>query len=170
MDRDQGGHGRYVSFVFAGLLISLVAEVPYGFTSLVSRTPTALCACVVGLALLIVLNVRQLADWKVNRVLADTLAGSLIFYSYVALVQLNCLLDRSPAMLYKSVVVGKGKEFLGPYTLHIQPWSGFRGVATAGVARKVDSSVERGDTICVLERKGALNMAWFTAQTCPAVP
>jgi hypothetical protein len=170
LDRDQGGHGRYVSLVFASLLTSLVAGVPYGFMSLVSRTPTVLWACVVGLAIFIVLNVRQLADWKVNRVLAVTLAGSLMFYSYVALVQLNCLLDRSPAMLYKSVVVGKGREYLGPYTLHIQPWNGVGDVAIVGVPRKLDSSVEPGDTICVLQRKGAFQMAWFTAQRCPSVP
>ena len=167
VDREQDWGGRYISLLFSTFLTSLMALIPYGYMSLVSSTRTVLWACAVGLAIFIALSVHELADWKINRWIATMLAGSLIFYSYVALLQLNCVLDRSPALVYTSTVSGKVLVFRGPDRLRIQPWSAFHGIATVGVSPRVYYSVQRGDTICVVQRTGAFNTIWFTAQTCP---
>jgi len=167
VDREQDWGGRYISLLFSTFLTSLMALIPYGYMSLVSSTRTVLWACAVGLAIFLALTVRELADWKINRWIAIMVAGSLMFYSYVALLQLNCVLDQSPALVYTSTVAGKVLVFRGPDRLRIQPWSAFHGIATVGVSPRVYNSVQRGDTICVVQRTGAFNTIWFTAQTCP---
>lgn len=95
------------------------------------------------------------------------MAGSLALYCYVALYQLNCVLDRSPATIYESKISAKGLTYLGPDILKIRPWIQGGDIATVGVSPKIFRSVQPGDTICIVQRNGALHMPWFTAQTSP---
>jgi hypothetical protein len=95
------------------------------------------------------------------------MAGSLALYCYAALYQLNCVLDRSPSTVYESKISAKGLTYLGPNTLKIRPWIQGGDIATVGVAPKTFDSVRPGDTICIVQRNGALLMPWFSAQTSP---
>lgn len=167
VDREHGDrHNRYVSLFISSLFISLVAMIPYGYVSLVNRSPAVVGACVVGLAISGVLTMPAVVGRKRSAITVVVMAIVLAFYGYAILYQLNCVLDRSPVLAYKSVVSATGHLYLGPDTLRIRLWSQDSDV-TIGVPPKVSRAIEPGKTVCVLQRNGALHMPWFTVQTCP---
>jgi hypothetical protein len=168
VDREhQGQHNRFVSLFFSSLFISMVAMVPYGYVSLVSRSSTVVVACVAGLVISGVLTMPALVSRKSRAIATVVMAAVLAFYSYTVLYQLNCLLDRSPVVAYKSVVSATGRLYLGPDILRIRLRSQDSDFATVGVPPKVSHSIQLGETVCVVQRNGALHTPWFTVQTCP---
>jgi hypothetical protein len=168
VDREhQGRHNRYISLFISSLFISLVAMVPYGYVSLVSRSSTVVLACVAGLAISGALTMPALVSRNSRATATVVMATVLAIYSYTVLYQLNCVLDRSPVVAYKSVVLTTGRLYLGPDILRIRLRSQDSDSATVGVPPKVSHSIQPGKTVCVVQRNGALHMPWFAVQTCP---
>jgi hypothetical protein len=167
LDREQGGTSRFISLLFSSLFTSLVALIPFGYLSLLNRLSALVSACVAGLAVSAVLTLPALIQRRLSGIPAIILAGSLTLYCYVALFEINCTLDRSPAVVYASIVSAKRFVYRDPNRLQIRPWGRRSDFATVGVSPKAFRSVRAGDTICVVQRSGALHMPWFTAQTCP---
>ena len=166
-DRERGSHNRYISFLFSNLFTPLLALIAFGHTSLVSRLPLVVGACAAGLVVSAVLTTPALINRRFGATIPILMAGSLALYCYAALYQLNCALDRSPAMVYESTISAKGLTHLGPNTLKIRPWIQGGDIATVGVSPKIFHSVQVDGPICIVQRDGALHMPWFTAQTSP---
>jgi hypothetical protein len=166
-DRERGSDNRYIAFLFSNLFTPQLALIAFGHISLVSRLSLVVGACVTGLVVSALLTTHALINRRFSATIPIMMAGSLALYCYSALYQLNCVLDRSPAMVYESKILAKGLTYLGPNTLEIRPWIQGGDIATVGVSPKIFHSVLPGDTICIVQRSGALHMPWFTAQTSP---
>jgi hypothetical protein len=94
-------------------------------------------------------------------------AGVLLaaLYVYASMFVANCLLDRSGARVERAAVVRKRQAVKGPSKVYLQ-WGG-HGLTSEPVGERLFQSVQPGDTVCIVERGGALGMAWHTVQLCP---
>ncbi len=86
-------------------------------------------------------------------------------WGYGAPVEANVLLDRSPAEIFETAVLGKhvsrGRGWT-TYQLELGPWGPRRQAENAAVPRNVYDAVEAGDAVLVRAKPGALGMPWFT--------
>jgi len=140
----------------------------YEYLSIARMGPSIPLACLVGAGLLFVAGVRDRDLWakgigRVDLVIAIVLCFA---YGYATVLQLNCVLDRSTADIYKPMVLSKRSE-TGRRYLGIGPWGPEQRAATVRVSFEVFRAVQPGDSVCVVARKGALGMAWYTIETCP---
>lgn len=91
------------------------------------------------------------------------------FYGYIAIFELNILLDHSPDFTEQSVIADKryiyGKG--GGFELDIRPWGPIKRVSRVWVSAPVYASVQTGGPACMVLRQGALGVPWYTAQGCP---
>jgi hypothetical protein len=84
----------------------------------------------------------------------------------------NCLLDQSPATVYRTVVSGKHTARGGTPYLDLEPWGpapeakSIMSPYSVSVPRGTYDAVRVGSRVCVVQRKGALGMAWYTARAC----
>jgi hypothetical protein len=135
----------------------------------VRKLPVLELACVVGAVLFAALLVSEVRA-KGNPFLSIIVFFPSFGYAYSAVVQLNCVLDRSPATVYETLVSDKSPR--GP-SLYMQPWGPApepKSIMTpyhALVPRQIFDAVQEGGPICVVQREGALGIAWYTAQVCP---
>jgi len=92
-------------------------------------------------------------------------------YGYGVVNQVNCLLDHSPTTVYRTVVSYKSPR---SRMLYLEPWGpnpAPKGLLTsyrALVPRATSDAVRKGDTVCVVQRAGAMGMSWYTVQVCPS--
>ena len=158
---------KYVAWMGCAFVIAAPAKLAYIYVEVVNCLPLVLTACSVGVVLWAVGTFvdRELRNDPVAVVLW---AAALTLYSYVAMFQLNCVLDKSPVRIYKTIVIKKslafGYLYHSDYQLLLQPWGSDHRIASAAVSRRLYVGADSGDTVCVVERLGWLGMRWYTVQ------
>jgi hypothetical protein len=141
----------------------------YCYAPFVRKLPVLELACVVGAVLFAALLVSEVRA-KGNPVLMTIALPLSVLYGYAAVVQLNCVLDHSPATVYKTVVSNKS---LRRPSLDMDPWGPApepKSILTqyhALVPRQIFDAVQVGGPICVVQSAGALGISWYSAQVCP---
>jgi hypothetical protein len=86
-------------------------------------------------------------------------------YGYGAVRELDVLLDRSPAIVVRSTILEKSR--FKAYALQVEPWGDVQQIKNVLVPESVYQSVEKGGSICMVLRRGAFGIGWYTAQACP---
>jgi hypothetical protein len=86
-------------------------------------------------------------------------------YGYGAVLELDTMLDQSPAIVARSTIVEKSSY--KAYALRIEPWGDVDQIKKSIVPASVYQSVQKGGPICMVRRQGAFGIGWYTAQTCP---
>jgi len=163
---------KYLAWSGLVLLVTLPARIAYYYVAL-SSEPSALATAFIagvtlcGLAALI--DAKRLARRERSAMVFWLLPA--VLYCHAAALQLNCVLDNSPATVYRSVVIKKplvyGDMYHPDYWLRVEPWGAEHGAKDAGVSSRTYHSVQVGDTVCVVQREGWLGMRWYTVQTFP---
>jgi hypothetical protein len=153
--------------------------------SYVLLLPVALAVLYMGLAGTLVFVVGSIRDtWLRTKPGFLALLVALLLslaWGYTTVLQLNCELDRSPAVVHKTIVSRKyGRRYgwiryfrrrpTGWYqtSLLLEPWGPEREARWARVeGNSFFKSVEPGGTVCVALRAGALGLGWYDVQACP---
>lgn len=141
----------------------------YEYLSLLRTAPVILPACIIGIVLLVAGGSSDRKLWasdmghRVDLLLAVILS---LAYGYATLLQLNCVLDRSPATVYRAVVAGKSDRGRG-WHVAVEPWGPQPEARDLKVAYEVFKSIQPGEQVCMVQRAGALGISWYTVQTCP---
>ncbi len=155
--------------LFGVLFFACLAPIgTYCYATSVRKLPAIGLACVVGAVFFAALLVSEVRA-KGNPFLSITAFFPSFGYAYLAVVQLNCVLDRSPAAVYETLVSDKSPR--GP-AVDMQPWGPApepKSIMTpyhALVPRQIFDAVQAGGPICVVQRDGALGIRWYTAQVC----
>jgi hypothetical protein len=120
--------------------------------------------CIPGAALLLV---ALIVEWP-RKTSPLGLAFVLFFsigYGYGAVRELDTLLDRSPAIVVRSIVLEKSLQ--KAYALHVEPWGNIHQIKSMVVPESVYQSVRIGGPVCMVLRQGAFGVSWYAAQTCP---
>jgi hypothetical protein len=169
---DGGWDDKYVAWSAVVLLITLPARIAYYYVALLNETSALLAAFIVSAILCLAAALIE-SDRLARRdrfVMIFWLLPAML-YSHAAAIQLNCVLDNSPATVYRSVVIKKpleyGTMYHPHYWLRVEPWGAEHGAKDAGVSSRTYHSVHVGETVCVVQREGWLGLRWFTVQTCP---
>jgi hypothetical protein len=165
----------FVSFFLMGF---------YNYVSLLNRLPAIVWACIAGAILVAAMIVHRPEMLEKRQTggrpfILPAVFCFAVLYSYIAIFQINCLLDKSSFTVYRTVVLDVyGSGHRGSRGLLVQSWSQEQGqspvfsfvfghgtdMAPPGVLINV---VHKGDTICVVQGKGRLGMSWYTAHLCP---
>jgi len=123
----------------------------------------------VGLGL-ITGSILSLADRRLLQRSASILILIILLplYGYGAGVQINRLLDSSPATVFEAKVGGmeRSKGSRLPPQVELVPWGPDQISTIAWVARPVYESIKPGDTVCVQLHRGALLVRWYVVRTC----
>lgn len=96
-----------------------------------------------------------------------------LLYGFTNVVQVNWVLDQSPATMFRTVVTRKSPAGRSELSLDLGPWGASpeqKSLSTRdriSVARETYDAVRVGGPVCVMQREGALGIAWYTAQACP---
>ncbi|HUI79921.1 MAG TPA: hypothetical protein VLY24_18470 [Bryobacteraceae bacterium] len=168
------GGGRFDRRPFLGGVLFFAAFFPLGaccYTKTLHLLRPAELACIPGIVLFVAAMIAEVrADGK--PILAVVALPLSILYGYGSVVQLNCLLDHSPVTVYQTVVSHKSNGSRSSQ-LNLKPWG------TNPPARSLDFSyaasvpsqlldaLQVGETVCVIQRQGALGLTWYTVQLCP---
>lgn len=98
------------------------------------------------------------------------LIGICAVYGYGAGMELNALLDRSPAVTYSVHVTDKHASYShrGPsaYYLHLEPWGPKVGSGDVLVPYALYANTQIGDSVCVELKPGLLHVAWYVLKKC----
>jgi hypothetical protein len=95
-----------------------------------------------------------------------------VLYGYVAVYEVNCGLDHSPAVVRSMAVSHKVHGGRGSTFVDLEPLSGESEDATVvaqhnvQVSRRVAESLREGGLACVVQRKGVLGLSWYSIQVC----
>jgi hypothetical protein len=90
-----------------------------------------------------------------------------LLYGHIAVREANTLFDRSLKTVYESRVVGDtGHPRRGPHVYSIEPWGPVKAGAQATIPQ-FGHHFKVGDPVCMVLRKGALGVPWYTATQCP---
>jgi hypothetical protein len=91
-----------------------------------------------------------------------------LLYGHIAVREVNTLFDRSPKTVYESRVVrDRGHTRHGPHVYSIEPWGPVKDGAEA-IIPPLGHYFRIGEPVCMVLRKGALGVPWYTAQRCQA--
>jgi hypothetical protein len=173
----QGPSGVFISWMWSSIACYFLTTGYFGYAALVDRTETVVAACTLGAGLIAGIAVhRPEMVAKGVRQLTFLIYCFTAVYSYDALLQLNCLLDRSPVTVYRPIVLEKVYGIRRSVGLLVEPWSPDQrhsavtllikpGTAMVPPSPEVFKTAREGETICVLQRKGALGMSWYAAQS-----
>jgi hypothetical protein len=172
----RGPVGVFLAWMWSSIVSYILSTGYFGYTSLMNRTTAVATACIIGTALFVVIAThRPEMLVKNERPLAVFVYGFVVAYSYAGIFQVNCLLDRSSITIYRPVVLEKVYGFRRARGLLVESWSPEqrlsmaslfmrRGAAMVPPSRELFETTRKGDTICVLQRKGRLGMSWYTSQ------
>jgi hypothetical protein len=167
---------------FCSYLISWVLINAYNYVSLLNRLPAIGWACIAGAILVVAMTMhrpemRAKSAFGLGPLLLPLVFCFVVLYSYIAIFQINCLLDKSSFTVYRTVVL-KHEYGYRSSGLLVQKWSQEQGLSPvswlfghgtemAPPSGVLFNAVHEGDTICVVQRKGRLGMSWYTAHLCP---
>jgi hypothetical protein len=100
---------------------------------------------------------------KANRGSGIAICALMLAYGYGAVVEANTLLDRKPADIYRTVILGKhvdhGKSTT--YYLDPEPWGPEHKARSFEVGGTTFGAIGIGDTANIALRRGALGVQWF---------
>jgi hypothetical protein len=174
----HGATGRFLPLQGDDKRVSLIAfffptaftlTTYYEYVSLVNWSSGIPFACLVGGVFFAAAAIPD-SDLRTKEIgpRIDLAIGVLLAlaYGYAAVLQLNCVLDQSPAAVYRAVVSGKSDRGRG-WHLEVEPWGIENEVRTTKVPHDVFKSVQTGDQVCIVLKQGALRMNWYTVQACP---
>jgi hypothetical protein len=174
----QGPGGVFISWMWSSIACYFLTMGYFGYATLVDRTDAVAAACILGAGLIAGIAVhRPEMVAKGVRQLTFLIYCFTAVYSYNALLQLNCLLDRSPVTIYRPIVLEKVYGIRRSVGLLVESWSPDQrhnaasvllvkpGAAMVPPSPELFKTAREGETICVLQRKGALGMSWYTAQS-----
>jgi hypothetical protein len=173
----QGPGGVFISWMWSSIGCYFLTMGYFGYTAFVDRTEAVAAACILGACLIAAIAVhRPEMVAKGVRQLTFLIYCFTAVYSYNALLHLNCLLDRSPVTTYRPVVLEKVYGYRRSRGLLVESWSPDQrhsavtflikpGAAMVPPPPELFKTARTGETICVLQRKGALGMSWYTAQS-----
>jgi len=88
-----------------------------------------------------------------------------IGYGYGTVRELDILLDRSPAIVIRSRIQEKSR--LKAYVLRVDPWGDVSKIRNETVPQSTYQAVQVGGPVCMVLRRGAFGINWYTAQACP---
>jgi hypothetical protein len=126
--------------------------------------------CVVGIALFLVSVTADTTMRRPRNGLGMTALFLLaMFHGYVTVRVLNILLDRSPAVVQTSSLLTKSNPNARIFdlTLAVGPWGPISNIRKVSVPRRVFRSIQPRGAVCLVLRRGALEIPWYTAQACP---
>ncbi|HLK67870.1 MAG TPA: hypothetical protein VKU19_30770 [Bryobacteraceae bacterium] len=171
----RGPVGVFISWMCSSVVCFILTMGYIGYASLVDRTTSVAAACILGLILFaaIAIHCPEILA-KDGRPIAVFVYCFVVVYSYHAIFQANCVLDRSPITVYRPLVLQKVYGFRAQGLL-VEAWSPAQGLSPASLmirrgaamvapSRGLFNAVDKGDSICVVQRKGELGMSWYTAQ------
>lgn len=90
-------------------------------------------------------------------------------YGYGAGMEVNALLDRSPAMTYSAHVTDKHASHsrgTSAYYLHLEPWGPRVSSDDVPVPYALYTNTQIGDSVCVELKPGLLHVAWYLVKKC----
>jgi hypothetical protein len=141
----------------------------YQYMHLVRWAPAIPWACALGGLLFLAggLPDRELWARNMGRRL-DLVFAMILSFSYgcAAVMQLNCLLDHSLDVVSTSIVTTKSDRGRG-WHLQVSPWGPQRESKTVAVPYELFQAIQPGEKVCMVQRGGALGIAWYTVQACP---
>lgn len=98
-----------------------------------------------------------------NRITAISFFVFSLIYGYGVTVEVNVLLDRSPASAFTAILqrkhIASGKRTT--YDLELGPWGPLTKSNTLSVGRETYEAIEPGDAAFLTLRKGALGVSWY---------
>lgn len=125
---DGGWDDKYVAWSVVVLLITLPARIAYYYVALLNETSALLAAFIVSAILCLAAALIE-SDRLARRdrfVMIFWLLPAML-YSHAAAIQLNCVLDNSPATVCRTVVTKRslvyGDIYHSDYRLHVEPWA-----------------------------------------------
>lgn len=141
----------------------------YSHIEVVQHLPLVLAACVLGAFLFVCAEARDRAvkdEFRPTPAVVGVVFSLL--WGYAMALDVNCVLDRSEGVVYKTAVAAKVSPGRGQPYLLLNAWGpepeGGRKVV---VAHEVYNSVEVGGTVCAVLREGSIGARWYTVETCP---
>ncbi len=98
--------------------------------------------------------------------------GAALLYGYGAGMQINRLLDGTPAVMYRVPLLARDGHVQRSmqYRLRVGPWGGRRNVNTVEVPKDRWLAIRKGDTVCIPVYPGALGAPWFDPRTIASCP
>jgi hypothetical protein len=88
-------------------------------------------------------------------------------YGYGVILDLNVMLDHSPAKTFQSKVVDMIYGGKVGHILVIDPWGPVKEKSHVRVSQGEFWKFQRDGPVCVSVRDGAFGLSWYTAQLCP---
>jgi hypothetical protein len=153
--------------VWASPVLTLLLYYPH--VEVVQHLPIVLTGCVVGAFLFVSAAAPDRAVWDDDGRL-PLVIGILfsLIWGYAIALDVNCALDRSKSVVYKTAVVAKVSPGRGQPFLLLNAWGPEReNGKKVVVAHEVYDSVEGGGTVCAVLRDGSIGAPWYTVETCP---
>ena len=152
--------------VFVPTLYTL--SIDYAYVVLPERTTALWMAGVAGTALCLASALPDAPVWRgANRFQLAFVYGAWLFWAYGAVLQLNCVLDRSPVTVHQAVVARKEHVRGHGNRLWIEPWGAETRIVDVRVPNEVFRASEVRAAACIVLHSGALDIPWYTAQACP---
>jgi uncharacterized membrane protein len=101
--------------------------------------------------------------WELSAMLVISLV-----YAYGAILEANALLDQSRPQVFETTIVGKHKSGgkTTTYYLRLKPWGPREEEDDVSVSSELYDATAPGQRVCVVFRKGALEIPWFVVSGC----
>jgi hypothetical protein len=166
MKADENDNSAYPSMAtgFGVVAVAVALRALLDFTILQYNTGWYLIASItVILSFLYLLPTDVLKFHKVSDYLFLAVIPLVMFmYAYGITVLGNCMLDRSPALVYETTVLEKtttkGKSTT--YYLTVSPWGTLTEPQRLDVPRSDYESASEGERVTVVQRDGYFGMSW----------
>ena len=152
---------------FGWFVIALYSMAAFEAIKLLNWHDSALLGCLPGaifLAAVIRVNRRCAVRATLPGLVALTIFSGVYGYSFAR--ELNFVLDHSPAAVHPAIVMKK-RFGRSSYLLEIAQWAPQVHAERIRVTRSMFDAVTERDRVCIVVKKGALGMPWYTAQPCP---
>ena len=153
------------AFIVPGLTLWLRAMLDF---KLLSWKLSAFFTIAFALALLLA-AVAADSSLRQKKIAVSFMALFALSYGFGLSTEANCLLDHSPADVYRTMILSKrisnGTKSTTFY-LTLAPWGSRQDADNVRVSRSFYHSVQRGDSICVNARPGALRIPWYAVSNC----
>jgi hypothetical protein len=153
-----------VAFIVPAVVLALRAVLDI---QLLEWTPACLVAVAVAMMLTFVIALRDAEVRKRRWELAAMLIIS-VAYAYGAVVEGDVLFDISKPQIFQAQVLDKHKSSGKTTTYHLKltPWGPKEGEDDVTVSSGVYAAAATGERVCIVLRRGALEMPWFVVAAC----
>jgi len=152
-----------VAFIIPGIALGLRAVTDFTILSHPPLLWVAIAFLSIIVGVLYMLPSYRLVSKRARFFGTGTLMILLsLFYSYGMLIEANCLLDRSAAVTYRTIVSGKRVESgkVKTYYLDLKPWGTLSDIQEVKVTYEHYESITEGDIVSILQHSGSLKIPW----------